>query len=148
MKAIVSLKNVETDKDKGFPRHIWEIKFYRYSDRLHDFSVTIPRCYKDVYVNSFFQWLCLCHQYTDTAHLCCVCILVNENFRQANWGSTSDIYGFCWLLYISGGEHDTTLVLLILFCLICFFIITFCFSIKPRSKFWKYLNKSLGTYWK
>ena len=26
----------------------------RYSDRLHDFSVTIPRCYKDVYVNAFF----------------------------------------------------------------------------------------------
>ena len=26
----------------------------RYSDRLHDFSVTIPRCYEDVYVNSFF----------------------------------------------------------------------------------------------
>ena len=26
----------------------------RYTDRLHDFSVTIPRCYKDVYVNSFF----------------------------------------------------------------------------------------------
>ena len=26
----------------------------RYSDRLHDFSVTIPRCYKDFYVNSFF----------------------------------------------------------------------------------------------
>ena len=25
-----------------------------YSDRLHDFSVTIPRCYKDVYVYSFF----------------------------------------------------------------------------------------------
>ena len=25
-----------------------------YSDRLHDFSVTIPRFYKDVYVNSFF----------------------------------------------------------------------------------------------
>ena len=25
-----------------------------YSDRLHDVSVTIPRCYKDVYVNSFF----------------------------------------------------------------------------------------------
>ena len=25
-----------------------------YSDRLHYFSVTIPRCYKDVYVNSFF----------------------------------------------------------------------------------------------
>ena len=26
----------------------------RYSDRLHDFCVTIPRCYKDVYINSFF----------------------------------------------------------------------------------------------
>ena len=26
----------------------------RFYDRLHDFSVTIPRCYKDVYVNSFF----------------------------------------------------------------------------------------------
>ena len=25
-----------------------------YSDRLHDFSITIPRCYIDVYVNSFF----------------------------------------------------------------------------------------------
>ena len=25
----------------------------RYSDILHDLSVTIPRCYKDVYVNSF-----------------------------------------------------------------------------------------------
>ena len=27
----------------------------RYSDRLYDFFVTIPRCYKDVYVNSFFR---------------------------------------------------------------------------------------------
>ena len=26
----------------------------RYSDTLHDFSVTIARCYKDVHVNSFF----------------------------------------------------------------------------------------------
>ena len=26
----------------------------RYSDRLHNFSVTIPRYYKDVNVNSFF----------------------------------------------------------------------------------------------
>ena len=29
----------------------------RYSDRLHDFSVTIPRCYKNVYVNNFFPRL-------------------------------------------------------------------------------------------
>ena len=26
----------------------------RYPDRLHDFSVTTPRCYKDVYGNGFF----------------------------------------------------------------------------------------------
>ena len=25
-----------------------------YSDRLHDFSLSIPVCYKDVYLNSFF----------------------------------------------------------------------------------------------
>ena len=25
-----------------------------YSERLRDFSVSIPRCYKDVYINSFF----------------------------------------------------------------------------------------------
>ena len=26
----------------------------RSSDRLHDFFFAIPKCYKDVYVNSFF----------------------------------------------------------------------------------------------
>ena len=30
-------------------------RFTPYSDRLHDFSVTIRRCYKDVYVYSFFS---------------------------------------------------------------------------------------------
>ena len=29
-------------------------KSTHYSDRLHNFSVTIPRCYRDVYVNNFF----------------------------------------------------------------------------------------------
>ena len=28
--------------------------FKCYSNRLHDFSFNIPRCYKDVYFNSFF----------------------------------------------------------------------------------------------
>ena len=36
-----------------FPFSWW--KFTRYSDRWHDFSATIPKCYKDVYVNSFFS---------------------------------------------------------------------------------------------
>ena len=33
-----------------FPR----VRSTRYFDRFHDFSVTIPRYYKDAYVNSFF----------------------------------------------------------------------------------------------
>ena len=36
------------------PLPFYQRRLPRYSDRLHDFSVTIPRCYKDVYVNSFF----------------------------------------------------------------------------------------------
>ena len=32
-------------------------RFTRYSDRLHNFSVTIPRCFKDIYVNSFLAQL-------------------------------------------------------------------------------------------
>ena len=40
----------------------------RYSDRLYDFSVSIPKCYKDVYVNSFFPraarlWNSLSNEY-------------------------------------------------------------------------------------
>ena len=30
------------------------VRSTRYSDGLHDFSVTISSCYKDVYLNSFF----------------------------------------------------------------------------------------------
>ena len=30
-------------------------RFTCYSNRLHDFSVTIPRCWKDVYVSRFFS---------------------------------------------------------------------------------------------
>ena len=33
--------------------YYWE-RSARYFDILHDFSVTIPRYYKDVYINSFF----------------------------------------------------------------------------------------------
>ena len=36
----------------------------RYSDRLHDFSVTIPRCYKDDYVSSFFPQTVECFPLT------------------------------------------------------------------------------------
>ena len=36
------------------PLHFSRGRPTRYSDRLHDFSVNISRCYKDVYVNNFF----------------------------------------------------------------------------------------------
>ena len=36
------------------PRLYSRRRSIRYSDRMYDFSATIPRCYKDVYVNSFF----------------------------------------------------------------------------------------------
>ena len=35
------------------PLHFSRGRSTRYSERLHDFSVTIRRCYKDVYINSF-----------------------------------------------------------------------------------------------
>ena len=36
------------------PLHFSRRKSTCYSDRFHDFSVTILRCYKDLYANSFF----------------------------------------------------------------------------------------------
>ena len=36
------------------PRPFSRGRSTRYSDRLHDFSVTIPRCSKDVYVNNYY----------------------------------------------------------------------------------------------
>ena len=36
------------------PRLYSRRRSIRYSDRMYDFSATIPRCYKDFYVNSFF----------------------------------------------------------------------------------------------
>ena len=39
---------------KLVPLSFSRVRSSRYSDRLFDFPVTIPRCYKDVYVNNFF----------------------------------------------------------------------------------------------
>ena len=39
---------------KLVPRPFSRVRSSRYSDRLFDFPVTIPRCCKDVYVNNFF----------------------------------------------------------------------------------------------
>ena len=47
------------DRCSSEPVQVVRLPYFRgksthYSDRLHDFSVTITRCYKDVYINSFF----------------------------------------------------------------------------------------------
>ena len=43
-----------SELDQVVPLPFSQGRSTHYSERLHDFSVTIPRCYKDVYVNSFF----------------------------------------------------------------------------------------------
>ena len=48
----------------------------RFSDRLHNFSVTIPRCYKDVYVNSFFPCTARLWNSLPTE---CFCLIYNLN---------------------------------------------------------------------
>ena len=43
-----------SELDELVPHPYSQGRSTRYSDGFHDFSVTIPRCYKDFYVNSFF----------------------------------------------------------------------------------------------
>ena len=40
--------------DELVPHPYFQGRSTHYSDRLHDFSFTIPRCYRDIYANSFF----------------------------------------------------------------------------------------------
>ena len=51
----------------------------RYSDRLHNFSVNIPRCYKDVYVNSFFP--CTVRPWKSLAIACVPLIYYLNGFK-------------------------------------------------------------------
>ena len=50
-------ENLKTSRESLFgtlvPLPISQRRSSHYFDRLHDFSVAIPRCYKNVYVNSF-----------------------------------------------------------------------------------------------
>ena len=60
------------------------------SDRLHDFSVTVPRCYKDVYVNVLCQkfgsikynkyWFCVFVDNSDW-HLFQFIVILNPDFN-------------------------------------------------------------------
>ena len=50
-----------------------------YSDRWHDFSVTIPRCYKDVYVDSFFP--CTARPWNSLSIECFLLIYDLSGFR-------------------------------------------------------------------
>ena len=44
-----------SELDQLVPLSFSQRRSTRYSDRLHGLSATIPTCYKDVYVNSFFS---------------------------------------------------------------------------------------------
>ena len=57
-----------------------------YSDRLHDFSVTIPRCYKDVYVNSFFPRTA---RLWNSLPIDCFPLTLNFMAPFYGWGSTA-----------------------------------------------------------
>ena len=69
-----------------------------YSDRLHDFSVTIPRCYTVFYVNSFFPctvrpWFSLSVE--------CLPLTVNEEVHPANSGYLSSRHCSSLCMYVS-----------------------------------------------
>ena len=75
----------------------------RYSDRLHDFSVTIPRYYKDVNVNSFAKLcnslpiaiLCLTRV---LMHLCCFTKIISDN-----------AFFFCFIYFsLIRGHHSNS----------------------------------------
>ena len=50
----INLVDVHLNWLKWFHFFLLERRSTRYFDRFYDFSVTIPRCYKDVYFNSSF----------------------------------------------------------------------------------------------
>ena len=54
LEPLAHRRNVSSELAQLVPLPFSRGRSTRYSDRLHDFSVTIPRCYKNVYVNSFF----------------------------------------------------------------------------------------------
>ena len=49
-----SLKSLAHRRKVASLSLFYKYYFGRCSDKLHDFYVTISRCYRDVYVNSFF----------------------------------------------------------------------------------------------
>ena len=86
----------------------------RYSDRLHGFLVTIPRCCKDVYINSFFPhtarlWNSLpieCFPLTYDLNFvfltpclsvavqpCMEWIPINKKYECSFWANIYEIYG-------------------------------------------------------
>ena len=64
----------------------------RYSERLHNFSVTIPRCQKDVYVNSFF----LAQLYSEILYLQNAFLLTVGNFQVVSKQISSVLIFLCF----------------------------------------------------
>ena len=64
--------------------YYWGMSTY-WSDRLHDFSVIIPRCYKNVYVNSFF--LCAARPW-NSLFIECFSLTYDPNSFNLQWTDT------------------------------------------------------------
>ena len=71
----------------------------RYSDRLHDFSVTIPKCYRDVYVNSFFHSTA---RFWNSLAIECFPLAYDLNCFKSriNMNEINSIVGFCLIDFL------------------------------------------------
>ena len=85
----------------SFPRE----RSTRYSDRLHNFSVTIPRCYEDVYYNSFFPrktrlWNSLPIEcFPLTYDLCCFNSRINRHLLTVGSIKRDFLYALIFLFF-------------------------------------------------
>ena len=69
-----------------------------YSDRLHDFSVTIPRCYKDVYVNSFFP--CTARLRNSLPIKCFPIKCIHKHTSSVSWICETTLTGYTYILFL------------------------------------------------
>ena len=69
-------------------------RFARYSNRLHDFSVTILGCFNDVSVSSFFP--CTARLWNSLPAECFPWTYYRNGFKRGN----AQVFIFCWLLLL------------------------------------------------
>ena len=109
-----------------------------YADRSHDISVTISRCDKDVYVNSFFPhtarlWSSL-ECFSLTNDLNGFKSKINRHLLTARsfYCETSDF--FFWLIFLVSSLPSLTTTILFFLAYNNFFLEWLSFSMQPSSK--------------